>query len=82
MHRKDVCSMELNMFSCVMLKVPTEVSEAGHLPASPTSWKTVAKQEASNYIIPSKVDIFNPLIHIGITWAALKTLSLLPEKFS
>ena len=29
-----------------------------------------------------KVEIFNPLMHIGITWAALKNSSLLPEKFS
>lgn len=61
MHRRDVCSTELNMFSCVMLKVPTEVSEAGQLPASPTSWRTVAKREASNYIIPSLKWIFSTL---------------------
>lgn len=29
-----------------------------------------------------KVDIFNALMHTGVTWAALKNPKLLPEKFS
>ena len=41
-----------HVFMC-HVKVPTEVNEAGQSPAGRASWKTAAKQEASDYITPS-----------------------------